>query len=42
MYWYKTGIEQIGQVFSGFKTGSHDNYSYTPVSWIVYDSQVLW
>jgi hypothetical protein len=29
MYWDKTGIGQIDQVFSGFKTGNHDNYSYT-------------
>jgi hypothetical protein len=35
MYWYKTGIGQIDQVFSGFKTGKHDNYSYTQVPWIV-------
>jgi hypothetical protein len=38
MYWDKTGIGQIDQVFSGFKTGNHDNYSYTQVPW---DSRVL-
>jgi hypothetical protein len=41
VYCYKTGIGQIDQVFSGFKTGNHDNYSYTHVPWIMYDSQVL-
>jgi hypothetical protein len=35
MYGYKTGIGQIDQVFSGFKTGNHDNYSYTQVPRIV-------
>jgi hypothetical protein len=38
MYWDKTGIGQIDQVFSGFKTGNHDNYSYTQVLW---DSRIL-
>ena len=38
MYWYKTGLGQIDPVFSDFKTGNRDNYSYTHVPWIVFDS----
>jgi hypothetical protein len=41
MYCHKTGIKHIDRVFSGFKTGNRDNYSNSPVPWIVYDSQIL-